>query len=704
MFSILRFKWNFNFLASLMLVVYSQVAYAQDIDSLLTVMNKNTKEDTARVNLLAQIASRYRNTNTDSMLAVAERGILLANKISFQKGKARCLASLGVGYMFKDNLQMADSICNAAIALFEQTKDSVGMTQVFYYLGNIRFRQAKYQNAIAYFIKTAELGEKANDYKMVARALDNVGVNYVVMGNNTEALKYYLKALKIWEKIGDNAGKGSSLSDIARVYVALGDKAKAIEYINQSIATQKGYADVQTMIHCYLNAVSIYTETNNDSAAIAVCTEAIRLAEATGQQSELTVMLIDRGMAYYSAHKYEEAFADYMKCLKLTKDRPSPAMAAEAHMGLGEIWMARGNAAKSIPHLEIAYALFRENEMEDQTGPAADLLGAAYEKSGDFQKALKFTKIGHTIKDSIYNESNTKQQQQLQFDYELEKKQNRIGILEKKSLIAQNKSDRQRATLWALIGGIAFVVIVAIQLYRAKAKEKRSKDTIAEQASNLNELNKFKDKVFSVLSHDLRGPINSIATTLNMLDEDLLSPKEFASLKPEMKKQLEAITFLLDNLLKWSKNYIMGVTAATTERINIYEISQQSIDLLAMSAKEKNITVYNNIPESFTASGDPGQIDIVIRNLVSNALKFTDINGTITISAITEGSTAKIHISDNGVGMTTEQIKKLFLTTHTSTYGTKGETGTGLGLLLCYEFIKANNGAIEVISEVFRVC
>ncbi len=693
----------FYVLALLMLFCFHLTVSAQILDSLRKALNRHTKEDTTKVNLYAAVAGAYKDTSTDSMVAVAQRGLLLTDKTNFTKGRARCLASLGVAYMFKNDLERADSICNVAISLLEKTKDSAEMGPVFYYIGNIRYRQTKYKEAILYFEKSIRFAIKRGDDRAVGNSLDNIGISYLVLGNNTQALNYFLKALKIWEKLNDNSGISNSLSDMARVYVTIGNNSKAVEYLEQSIAIQKGYNDVQSIVHCYSNAASIYGALKNDSAAIAICTQAIRILDSTGQQSELTLLLIDRGMSYFEAGAYDKAFDDYKRCLEPPTNKTAPAIIAQAHIGLGEVWMAKGNVRKSIPHLEIAYAIFRENDMADQIGPAADELGNAYEKIGDYPKALKYIKIGHSIRDSLFNQKNREEQQQLQFDYELEKKQNQIELLKRDKMIVQTRSEKQRITLWGLMGGLALVAVVALQLYRGRRKEKQSKETITMQAESLKEMNKFKDKIFSVLSHDLRGPINSISTSIDLLDEDLLSPKEFAELRPEMKKQLGALTFLLDNLLKWSKTHIMGVATVKPEIIDLYRIAQQNITLLEAPAKSKKITVYNNIPVSFFAFCDLSHIDIIVRNLISNAIKFTNSNGTITLSATTEGNTAKIHITDNGIGIKPEHIKKLFLTSeHISTHGTSGETGTGLGLRLCYEFIKANNGDISITSEEKR--
>ena len=141
-------KRNFYVSALLLLLCCRQTASAEELDSLRNALSRHTKEDTTKVNLYATVASAYRNASTDSMVAVAQRGLLLADKTHFTKGRARCLASLGVAYMFKNDLERSDSICNVAISLLEQTKDSAGMRPVFYYIGNIRYRQTKYKEAI----------------------------------------------------------------------------------------------------------------------------------------------------------------------------------------------------------------------------------------------------------------------------------------------------------------------------------------------------------------------------------------------------------------------------------------------------------------------------------------------------------------------------------------------------------------------------
>ncbi len=228
----------------------------------------------------------------------------------------------------------------------------------------------------------------------------------------------------------------------------------------------------------------------------------------------------------------------------------------------------------------------------------------------------------------------------------------------------------------------------------------QEKEAVMTQAEELRKLNLFKDKTFSVLSHDLRGPINTSATVLSMLDAEDLTADEFQDMKEGIVKQLTATSVLLDNLLKWAKGSMEGGIEAHKTSVNVFEIVQRHAVLFEENLKKKGIDLQVLVPNNLMAYFDVEQLDIVIRNLLANAIKFTPKNGTITISGTTASGELRLSVADTGVGMTQAQLEKLFKpATDKTTYGTAGEKGTGLGLLLSHEFIKANGGRIEVQSE-----
>jgi ligand-binding sensor domain-containing protein/signal transduction histidine kinase len=233
------------------------------------------------------------------------------------------------------------------------------------------------------------------------------------------------------------------------------------------------------------------------------------------------------------------------------------------------------------------------------------------------------------------------------------------------------------------------------------AQIEQEKAAVLMQANDLKKLNLFKDKTFSILSHDLRGPIHSSTAIVGMLNDGDISSEDASELKEALFKQLSATGVLLDNLLKWAKASMEGSVEPHPQEVNIYDITRQNATLFEESLKAKNIVFTNNVPGHITAWCDAEQTDIVIRNLLANAIKFTERNGRIRADAQVKDGFVQISVTDTGVGMTKEQLDKLFKPlTDNTTYGTEGEKGTGLGLLLSYDFIKANKGRIEVSSEL----
>jgi signal transduction histidine kinase len=230
---------------------------------------------------------------------------------------------------------------------------------------------------------------------------------------------------------------------------------------------------------------------------------------------------------------------------------------------------------------------------------------------------------------------------------------------------------------------------------------KQSIDLIKKQNEELRKLNETKDRIFSIISHDLRGPVGSFYSVLDYLKA---SPETNASVREQMMgllHQSAANTFnLLENLLSWSKSQLQSLKARP-ELIDVHNIILECINLMATAALHKNITIQYTNNKSCIAFADGNMISTVIRNLLTNAVKFTPTKGLIIIKLKTYPNFVEIEVVDNGVGIPPENLNKLFKTIeHFTTHGTNSEKGSGLGLLLCKEFVEQNGGTIQVSSEL----
>ena len=214
----------------------------------------------------------------------------------------------------------------------------------------------------------------------------------------------------------------------------------------------------------------------------------------------------------------------------------------------------------------------------------------------------------------------------------------------------------------------------------------------------LQDLNQLKDRLFSVISHDLRSPLNTLLGILTMVNEGHISEEELKQILPEISKNLSYTTGLVNNLLQWTKSQLQGEVVKPLQ-FDIHKTVNDAVNLSNQTASEKNIRIINAIPENTAVFADEDMIQAVLRNLVSNAVKFSRALSQIDISISNENNFATICVKDEGIGMNEEDLAKLFGVETFTTRGTIDEKGTGLGLLLCKEFVEKNGGKIWATSK-----
>jgi len=224
-----------------------------------------------------------------------------------------------------------------------------------------------------------------------------------------------------------------------------------------------------------------------------------------------------------------------------------------------------------------------------------------------------------------------------------------------------------------------------------------SKVTITRLAGELQESNQTKDRLFSILAHDLRGPIGNLEQMLNLFSMEELDEETRSMIMDDIKVTVKSSFTLLDNLLNWARIQ-SGPISMRPEKLSLKSLFENARTLLESQADQKSLKITVSGEESAFIYSDANSSEMVLRNLLSNAIKFTPELGLINISWRDEGDFVKISVTDTGVGIDRERLENLFRLTTNTTWGTKGEKGTGLGLVLVKEFVEKNGGNIEVSS------
>ncbi len=240
------------------------------------------------------------------------------------------------------------------------------------------------------------------------------------------------------------------------------------------------------------------------------------------------------------------------------------------------------------------------------------------------------------------------------------------------------------------------------QLQQEIFERTQAENALRRSEQELRELNASKDKFFSIIAHDLKGPLSSLKDLIQFTEEHLESyrPGKLKEIIVLQRSATENLFKLLENLLTWSRLQ-RGKIEYVPQQVDLKEIIVRSVELLAPTAEHKQITLRNLLQEKVKIYADPNMIDTVVRNLASNALKFTHSGGTVEILVQTNENDVEVSITDSGIGIAQEHLPKLFrIETKFKRLGTVREKGTGLGLILCKEFVERHGGRIWVESEV----
>lgn len=323
------------------------------------------------------------------------------------------------------------------------------------------------------------------------------------------------------------------------------------------------------------------------------------------------------------------------------------------------------------------------------------LLSETYSKLGNYQQAWFYEHTYNNLNDSIINESSIRKIADLRTEYEVSQKQLEIDLLE-----------RERFTNRIIIAAISFVSVALFiflyLLYKNFKLVSQQGKQLEEQKQDLQELVQTKDKMFSIISHDLRGPLHSLSSLSSLMNEviEFNSKEEMMIIGQSMDKSLKSVTSLLDNLLEWSMQE-QGHTPYSPSKFNPQEVFEELLEIFENSAMAKEIKIYNEIENCPQIFADKNTFSTIFRNLIGNAIKFTDKGGTIKICCTKIQNRQVFAVSDTGIGIAEDKLKNIFtLKEFKNSYGTANEKGTGLGLHLAYEFVKLNKGTISVESEV----
>jgi signal transduction histidine kinase len=243
----------------------------------------------------------------------------------------------------------------------------------------------------------------------------------------------------------------------------------------------------------------------------------------------------------------------------------------------------------------------------------------------------------------------------------------------------------------------SFILQKNEELKKVNLEIEQKNQIISEKAGQLEQQTTFQNKLFSIISHDLRAPVYALRDLFNNAAQQHITPEEVRELIPDAASDLSYTAGLMENLLQWAKNQLQAGESKPQQH-DVCTLIHDTIQLLRLHANTKQISIENKIDHPLEVFADKDMASVVVRNLISNAIKFTPQGGRVVIEANEKDSFVEIFVKDNGIGMSSETLQLINANNFFTSKGTSNEAGTGLGLMLCKEFLAKNGGRMFVES------
>ncbi|HLT34441.1 MAG TPA: tetratricopeptide repeat-containing sensor histidine kinase, partial [Aquaticitalea sp.] len=485
-----------------------------------------------------------------------------------------------------------------------------------------------------------------------------------------KSLEFNLKALTIHQQLRDSSGMKHSNKNIAMLYSVRHEYRKAIEH----------YETVLSLLN-----------PNKDKVL----------------RGEILPSLGDQ---YLKFKEFDKAESYLIEGLSYNRSNENKEGIFQSLNSIGNLNLQRRKTKLAATQILEAHALAKTSSDKREILKNYKLLVALDSMQNKFQSAFKWQREYFILKEELENQEQpiipTNTDSFNKDIYETGKGSDTISIPQAENSANENQLKKLKTISYLLIAAFVTVLTVLLLIYlkrkntlkyteELEAKNEQiqlQNEAILKQTQHLEEINKAKDRLFSIVSHDLKDSISSIKGFLDLLKEDSISREEFTELIPELSDNANNASLLLYNLLNWSKSQMQNLEP-NPEQFNIQDVFHDKMRLVEPKMEQKRIVLIDESQPDFVYA-DKSMMEIVIQNLITNAVKFSKVGDIITISNKDQDGKSLLCIEDTGVGMSKENLNKLFKGNGFTTVGTKNEKGTGLGLTICKELVELNKGTI----------
>ena len=736
----------------------------QKIDSLKNVLK--FAPDSEKAAIFNALSEETLSDSVEYSFEFADSALKYAKEFSLKTEELSALINLGEASYFSTNMNKAEDYYQQALALSIVLNDSSSISINYNNLGYVYFDfenyqkafdnfskaleyerllgsekgiaktlndvglaydyLGKYRNALDSYLEASKIEEKNNNKEGISTISNNIGNIYLTWGNYEKALFYFLKSLEIEEDLNSKSGIAIALNNIGIVYHNWKNYEKALKYYKQGLKLEKELKNKSGIAKSMNNIAIIYDETGRDDEAIDYYNKSLKLEEEVGDQLGISISISNIGEFYETRGDYVKALDYYRRSIEIDEKIGNKPGIGQTYNQLGNLFARKKQYNKAINYY------IRSNEIVEPLNIVETItenyngLGNVYEKINDFKKAYFYSNKYHILKDSIFSKEMLERQNNLQADFEIEKREKEIELLNTEKQVKaleiskkELKLSRQNFLVFILYIGIAAFIVFFYFLIRQIYKKnktyrllriqneeiKKNRIELIAAKENAEESDRLKSAFLASISHEIRTPLNGIlgfSELIRDIDLEVSERNEYIDLISLNGQQLVAILNDIIDISQIETGQLKinprdcNIDSLLSDLLTYYEGFKKVIDKPDIKIKIDKPQNTSDLILKF----DTYRLKQVLSNLIGNAIKFTH-KGYIEFGYIIKNEVIQFFVKDTGIGIPEENLEMIFDRfrqvdeTLSRKYG-----GTGLGLTISKQLVNLMEGDIWVKSEV----
>jgi signal transduction histidine kinase len=726
------------FITGLLIFLFTGTAQTQDakLDSFDKLISK-AGTDTARINLVNKKIVILSRINIDSSIDLSKKTIEEAKSINYKYGEATARLRLAINYCMKGAFGLAAENLNISKNIYQSLKDSLGLCNTFSGYGMMYGMQNKYDTSIRYLEKAIAIAERNNFKDNLNLYYGNIAIGHQMQSNFLKALQYQQKALDLANSKNDISGQAYTSLNMGLTYLNMEDTIRAQHFLLESVRLAKSDNIKNVELYGYSNLANLYSKKGEIKKAYEFAIKAARLGKEMGDYGIHAASLSKAAESLGDMKKFAEAEALAKQAITIADSSSQTYNIYQAHSAMGAILKQQQKFKEAISFLEKSVAVLENTDLYNEgVRVTYNNLSISYENTGNFSKALSFYKTSSKIADSIRSRDNIRKATELSMNYEFDKKQEAQRIEQK------NKDAITQARQLALIIVFVLTLILAAGAWIAFRNKQKANRLLQQQKEEIQTtLTKLKEtqnqliqseKMASLgeltagIAHEIQNPLNFV-NNFSEVNTELIGDmeheidkgnfQEVKTIAKDIKENEEKINHhgkradaIVKGMLQHSRS-----SSGVKEPIDINALADEYLRLSfhGLRAKDKsfNASMETHFDENLQKIAViPQDIGRVLLNLYNNAfyavsekkkLQGDNYEPTVSVSTKRIGNKTnnyrvEISVKDNGMGIAQKVLDKIyqpFFTTKPT-----GQ-GTGLGLSLSYDIIKAHGGEITVETK-----